>query len=474
MRRWYLALLVPLLLVGCGSGAKAGGKHGGVHIVLYTTDADPDVAYFAGEVEKRTDGRIRLVENDSRYSSADPNAEFRLIRDLERGKVKMAYIPSRAWERTGEGVLSFRALQAPFLVDDYGLLRRIATGPIGASMLASLGRIGLEGLALVPSEMRRPLGGRPLVSAASFRGARIRLVPSPTSIAVLRALGATTVTDLDSSQTADALAAHRIDGVESGMRPIQDNNYVGTVPYLPSNVVLFPKTTTLTVRRDVLARLSESDRAVLQAAAAATVRHADPAAAERGEFAGLCSRVKLVTASPADLASLRQASAPVYAELERDPATARAIRAIEALRGAAGPSTLPSCKHAVPAPVATKTPFPTGRFVTTVTRADVLGAGLDLQHHPGYPQTLTTVIDGGHWRQTWTPRVKDDPPYVAGRLQVRGDQVTFVLAYPKDARGIRDTLRWSYFRGQLDLRVLAVGDPIGRLVYSAHPWRKVG
>jgi TRAP-type C4-dicarboxylate transport system substrate-binding protein len=476
MRRWSLALLVPLLLAGCGGGAKAGGKHGGLHIVLYTTDPDdPDLSYFASEVAKRTDGRIRLVVNSSRYSSADPNAEFRLIRALERGSVKTAYIPSRAWERAGQGLLSFRALQAPFLVADYGLLRRISTGPIGASMLASLGRVGLEGLAIVPSEMRRPLGRRPLVSAASFRGARIRLVPSPTSIAVLQALGATTVTNLDSGQTADALAAHRLDGVESAMHPIQDNNYVATAPYLPSNVVLFPKTATLVVRRDVLARLSQSDRAALRSAAAATARHADPASEERGELAGLCPRVKVVTASPADLASLRQASGPVYAELERDPATARAIRAIESLDGGAGAAaTLPSCKHALPARARAATSFPTGRFVTTVTRPDVLRAGLDLQHHPGYPQTLTTILGPGHWRQTWMPRVKDDPPYIAGRLQVRGDQVAFVLTYPKDARGIRDVLRWSYYRGQLVLHVLAVGDPIARLVYSAHPWRKTG
>lgn len=473
-----LALLVVLAVVGSGcggGGTKAGGKAAGLRLVMEAPDApDPDAEYFAREVARRTGGSVRIVEGGPRYTSADPDNELRLIRALESGKVKIAYIPSRAWERAGRGVLTFRALQAPFLVDDYDLLRKITTGSVGADMLASLERMHLVGLGLVPSELRRPLGRRPLVSAAGFRDARMRVVSSPTSVSALRALRVTTVTDLDSGQTADALAAQQIEGVESAMHPIEENNYVASAPYLPTNVVLFAKTETIVMRRDAFDALAPAQRDALRAAAGAAVRHADPAAQERAELGRLCSRVKLVTASQAELASLLNATTPVYARLERDPGTRRAIRAIAALRGGASapPSALPACKQQMPAAAEAATPFPDGKFVTTVTLADLKHAGLDRAHHPDFPATFTTVLRAGRWRQTWEPRDPNGPAFAAGSLRVHGNQVTFVGEYPRDIVGVRELLRWNYYRGELGLDVLSVGDPIARLVYSAHPWRK--
>ena len=72
----------------------------------------PDAAYFADQVKERTDGRVRIVIDGRTYTSIDPDNELRLVRDLAGGKVALAYLASRAWER--DGVTAFRALQAPF------------------------------------------------------------------------------------------------------------------------------------------------------------------------------------------------------------------------------------------------------------------------------------------------------------------------------------------------------------------------
>ena len=70
---------------------------------------------------------------------------------------------------------SFQALQAPFLITNYALLDRVVTSPLAARMLAGLGSRNLIGLALVPGLLRHPVGvGRPLVSVADYRGARVR------------------------------------------------------------------------------------------------------------------------------------------------------------------------------------------------------------------------------------------------------------------------------------------------------------
>ena len=73
---------------------------------------DADAAYFAQQVNARTDGRVHIVIDGSSYTSIDPDNELRLARDLRSGKVAIAYLPSRAWERDGNN--AFRALQAPF------------------------------------------------------------------------------------------------------------------------------------------------------------------------------------------------------------------------------------------------------------------------------------------------------------------------------------------------------------------------
>jgi len=472
-----LATLVLLAVAAISSGGCLGGSgktKAGVEapktltLTMETPDGpDADAEYFIAQVKTRTNGRVRIIESSGPYSSVDADNELRLVRDLRRGKVKLAYIASRAWER--DGVDSFRALQAPFLVTDYALLRRITTGPMARSMLDSLDRARLVGLGLVPNELRRPLGRRRLLSAADYRGARIRVITSPTSELVFRTLGATTVTNLDSRQAFGALEGHRLDGVESSAHSMEDNSYTRAAHYLPSNLAFFAKTQTIVIRRDIFDRLSAGDRSALREAAAVTVAHADPAAQERAEVQRMCTvGLRLVHATPADLQSLRHATAPAYAVLERDPLTKRTIAAIERLKQetqipAAAPA-LPACARAATArgPGPTKTPFPQGTFETTLTRDDLRRAGLNPDDAHVERLTLTKRT----WRDVWTAPSRADKPPAGGRLIVRGDLVKFVPT--------PDVLRWSYYRGRLTFKVVDVPDAGARFGYTAHAWRKVG
>jgi TRAP-type C4-dicarboxylate transport system substrate-binding protein len=479
------ALLFAVLVfvaAGCfgGGGTKAGGNF--VHritLAMETPDEpDADAEFFVREVKRRTGGRIRIIEAGEKYSSGDPDNELRLVRALRSGKVKMAYVTSRAWER--DRVLSFRALQAPFLITDYSLLRRVLTGPIGNEMLTSLDRVGLVGLGLVPSELRRPLGRRPLLSARDFRGSRIRVVTSPTSVLAFRALGAVSVTNLTANQVGPALVKRRLDGVESAAQFIESNGYEHGAPYLPSNLALFPKAQTIVIGRPTFERLSTDDQAALRDAAAATIAHADPARAERDEVGRLCHQgLRLVRATKADVASLRQATASVYTELERQPLTKRAIVEIERLKNQAPASdaSLPACprgRNAVGSASSRSRAgtdrFPQGTFQTRITRADLIRAGLN--HAPNYPATETLIVKGKTWRGFLTPR-RPEQPDAGGRLIVDGNRVTFVLEYPPEGKGTRDVLKWSYFRDRLTFEVVDVVDAGAQLGYTAHPHRKV-
>jgi TRAP-type C4-dicarboxylate transport system substrate-binding protein len=469
---WAVAVLAPvavLLAAGCfgGSGkTKASvGKSRSLTLRMQAPDGDdPDAAYFAEQVKDRTDGRIRIVVDGDTYSSVDPDNELRLVRDLRSGKVAIAYVPSRAWER--DGIMGFRALQAPFLVRDYAILRQITSGPISARMLRSLRKVGLVGLGLVPKQLRRPLGRRPLVSPKAFRDARIRVVTSPTSVLDLRALGARPLTNYDSREVATALTEGRLDGVETEAHSILDNGYTSSAPYLPSNLALFAKAQTIVVGRTVLGRLSGADQAAFRGAAEATVAHADPAGQERTEVARLCGQgLRLVRATAGDLAALRRASAPAFKALEAEPVTGPAIAAIEALGGPASAASLPACPQAQGTATAPHTTFPEGTFESRLTRADFAAEGATPD--PGFPFPFRIKIHEGRF-------VTNEHPPFHGRVLVHGARVTFAIERPLESKGDRETLKWSYYRGKLTFEIVEVATGGGRVIYTAHPWRRIG
>ena len=464
-----LAIAAMFAASGCLGGSektKAGvGQSHQLKLTMQAPDGDDaDAAYFAAQVSDRTEGRVRIVVDGNRYTSLDPDNELRLVRDLRAGKVPLAYVPSRAWERAG--VNSFRALQAPFLIRNYDLLREITTGEVGDTMLKSLDRVGLVGLGLVPEELRRPLGRRPLTTVQSFGGARIRVVTSPTGELALRSLGARPLTTFDAHQASAALADRKLDGLETEAHAIVSNDYAKVAHYLTANLPLFAKAQTIVIRGDVLSRMSASDQAAVRAAAKATVAHTDPAAQERTEVAELCRQgLRLVQATPHDLAALRQSGRRAYAALERDPATRQAIAAIDALGASASDASLAPCPKAGKDEATTIARFPQGRFESRLTVADFEAKGA--QQDPGFPMPFRVTIRNGHWK------TNEDPSY-GGHYIVRGDQVTFAIDQPADSAGDRETLKWSFYRGKLTFKVVDVPDSAGQAIYTAHPWRRIG
>jgi hypothetical protein len=116
-----------------------------------------------------------------------------------------------------------------------------------------------------------------------------------------------------------------------------------------------------------------------------------------------------------------------------------------------------------------KEPFPEGAFVTTVTAADFDRARH--WHNIPLPSSYTLTLHDGRWRHVETPTVPDQPPG-GGAYVVHRDEVTFITAYPPEAKGVRETLKWSYYRRLLTLRVVTVADSGARLMWSSHPWRR--
>ena len=216
---WALALAA---LPGCGGATQAGNadKAGGATapvVLTIATDTRADQAdaeilrYFVRRVEHNSEGRVRIRIVYGAGGEATTSSEVRVGRLVRDGEFDLGWIPSRNWDYLG--VDSLRALQAPFLITSYDLLDRVLIGPLGPEMLRGLRQAGVVGLALVPGELRHPLGlNHALRGLANFAGARIHVAPSRTTDALVHALGARPVlltTRARSPRTAPARSTGR-------------------------------------------------------------------------------------------------------------------------------------------------------------------------------------------------------------------------------------------------------------------------
>ncbi len=466
-----VAVLLAALAAGCslgGGGDKAGGSNAPAALrlaVAYAAD-EPDAAFarfFAARVADLSGGslRVRVVFDAAGHQTADPEAQVaRMVRD---GEFDLGWIGSRAWDR--EGVKSFQALQAPFLVTSHPLLDRIVTSPLAARMLTGLDGHGFVGLALVPDRLRHPLGvRRPIVSPQDFAGARVRVIPSRATEAFMRALGAKPV-HVSNDDINAAVSNREIDGSEISL-----GGSFAPGRFVTPNVTLFAKALTLFAGRRSYERLGDDQRTVIRKAARQMVAHAAAHPPSETEFVRrFCESRSAVLASREDLSALMRAAQPVYDELERDPQTRALIVAIRELKAATAvpaPVELPAgCAQQSPSArggtVSASTLNGTYRFV--LTKAGAVEAGTPNDEDIG--QVMTQTLRDGRWLGGETEGGS------TGTYEIAGDRIVF--DWPEEASTYMFTFK-RQANGDLDLEPVGTMDPGDRFNWASERWRRVG
>jgi TRAP-type transport system periplasmic protein len=320
-----LAAAALVVHAGLGGGEPPGKSGAGTAVTLTLAapaDAETTARRFAAKVDSLSHGALRVS-----------------IRTHPQRIEQLGLLPSHALAaQTPE----LQVLDAPFLVPSYGTAVRVTSGPLGERLQVGLSRASLTGLALVPEGLYRVFGYlAPLESPGDFTGTTIR-APSATTRA-LRALGARPV-GLDAR--GDTVVSS---GFESSRTP---GHTFPEDAVTAANVVLAPRIDVLAASSAAFARLTRDQRTVLRRAALEARAETIAATGERSAAAAFCrAGGTVVTAPPSALRALRAKTAPLLAELRRDPDTSGLLARLE--RTAAAPAPAPQACAPGPSPALT-------------------------------------------------------------------------------------------------------------------------
>ena len=457
-------------------------------IVLQMPDgSDPDGLYLAQDITRLSHGALKVTIDSKTYASQSPASEMRLTAAVRTGQVGFAYQPARDWAAVG--VPGFQALTAPFAVTTVAASQRVAASPVAAAVLGQVTGYGAVGLGLIAGEPRQILSVRPLFAPAQFAGQKIRIPDTPQSAALVTALGARPVPGLASNRVTSPLRTGSVTAVETSPFYVWENGYQTAAPYLTSYGV-FSKFETLVAGQHAWAALSPADQAAIKQAVVDTRANSGQLASREAlELTRLCQQgVVLDQPTAAQLGVLARDAATAAPAGAAAAAIDRQIRALPGTGVQPYATGVPAgCRVAGDAATATAihqvlTPavahqgggtIPPGTYVTTDTVAD-WRAGGNYGDDWNKAITYTTVIRAdGTLRETQAPDYPDQGP-VSGHYVVKGDEVTFFVSQPTGNWSATEKVRWSYFDGQLTFAIVDVGDSSSRVIYTAHPWRKIG
>ena len=299
----------------------------------------------------------------------------------------------------------------------------------------------------------------------------MRVFPSRTTDALIRALGATPV-HLGGEELEAALVKRQMDGSEVSLG---SNSASEGENHLTANLPLFPKALTLFADRAAYARLGDDQRAIIgkagvQTAAQAAAHPPSESALMRG-FCGGGRAASIVNARPADAAALTRAARPVYDEIERDPVSKALIADIRALKASTpkGPTEVAARECAAKAPStpgrALASDALNGTYRWRLTQAGATAAGIP--DDPDIGDVVTVTMRNGKWLGGESVEAGG----ATGTYKIVGKRLVFT--WPAEDL----TTTWTFTRhadGDLDLDPVGQMNPGDAFQWASERWQRIG
>ena len=445
--------------------------------VLVLTLASPDsevqdtavpIKHFAQEVERLSQGTIAVEPQFGVPPPGSPGWDQYTARAVADDQYDLGLVPSRAFDALGVDTL--RALNTPVLIQSEAAVEAVLDDEVRDDLLAGLPAAGVVGLDLFPAGLRHPFGyDEPLLGAGDYQGGTIRIALSETVTQMFAALGAT-VTDAEAS---------------SQQRGAESAYAWAPGPIATGNVTYFPKVTTLVADADVPRRLRPDQWDLLREAAAATrgwMFSAQPSDFE--DAASYCvDGGRIVDATPDQVESLREATAPVVAAMEKNAVSGPIIERIreltqrlpvsEPVDGCPGSDATATPADEPSEPEDPQLALLDGVYFSHVTAQELRAAGVvdDAVIRENSGRT-TWTLDSGRWSNHQearhfvpNPDLTGTYTYEDGVLVLNWADGTWTRARIRVSRD--GTLHFSHVQDSVD-QALAEGS------FRQNPWARIG
>lgn len=488
-----ITVLSAIVLAACG-GTPGRDRLGGAAqpVVLHMAngysnlDYEPAVDYFVKRVEEVSGGALRIaVEHKWGWGeNLSPGFEQDVVRDVAAGKVDLAWAGTRVFDTLEFN--GFQALTAPMLIDSYAVEKAVIGSQIPRAMMEGLDQLGLVGLGILADGLRKPIAvERPLFGPEDWDGITFAAFRSNGHDRSIEALGARPI-DVWGEALDQGLESGQIDGFEKSLLIYKLNGMEQRAPYVTANVNLWPQTAILLANPARFSTLTDEQRGWLQHAADEAVEQSLRLVDGDDELTtALCeSGARFATASDGDIAAMREAFAPVYQDLQRDPRTKGFIADIAQLKEetpSGSPPMVPAdCTvSAAPTDAASGAPSsgPTeidGVYQMALTRAELVASPLvidaDELNDENWGEFTMTLQRG---RVVVSQQNDVARSSYSGTYSVHDDVLELVFDEAAVA-GETWRFRWSFFRDTLSFaRDASLGgeSPTPFLIKA---WTKVG
>ena len=307
--RRAFALVAALSLAGASAGCGAGDRAG---LTLRLGHDQPvghpyDLAAneFARAVEDATEGAIRIAVFPAAQLGDSPEQ----IEGLHLGTLDLALA---AFSHASQFCTELGLFGAPFLFEDERHFAAVFDGPIGDELDQACGaRYGLRLLATLTSGDRVLFNGRrPIERVEDLRGLKIRVMGGEADALTWQAFGAIPA-PMPYSEVYSALQAGVIDGAENEPASILTNRFYEAAGFIAeTRHLVLPMGLFISDR--TLARLSETDRAILRERARHAAEWERTLMAERNRDALAEMQDRFgVRVSELDVTELRERGRPV-------------------------------------------------------------------------------------------------------------------------------------------------------------------
>ncbi|HTH40321.1 MAG TPA: TRAP transporter substrate-binding protein [Rhodocyclaceae bacterium] len=178
------------------------------HVVAADTPKGKAAEMFKKLAEERTKGRVKVEV----YPNSQLYKDKEELEALQLGAVQML-APSLA--KFGPlGVKEFEVFDLPYIFPSKEVLRAVADGPIGASLLKKLESKGIIGLGYWDNGFKIMSANKPVKQPSDVKGLKMRIQSSKVLDAQMRALGALPQV-MAFSEVYQALQTGVVDGTEN-------------------------------------------------------------------------------------------------------------------------------------------------------------------------------------------------------------------------------------------------------------------